>query len=162
MSAKPEPSLHLNFISHGTLGCKDVKLTKKFYQEFFGFDVIQTSPISLLLRLGGNHVYAVVKGDCKEAMSFLTHNGIDVRSEGEVDKCHQITLAHAEKWSLTKISKPRIQHGTYSFYFWDMDGNCWEILSNPDGGYAWLFDIGDQDGKGHMDQDFGRPDSTRS
>ena len=162
MSANPGPALKLNFISHGTLGCKDVKSTKKFYQEFFGFDVVQTSPISLLLRLGGNHAYAVVKGDCKEAMSFLGHNGVDVFSEEEVDRSHEIALAQAEKWGLTKISKPRIQHGTYGFYFWDMDGNCWEILSNPGDGYSWLFDLGDQDGTGHMDRDFVRPDSTRS
>ena len=27
-----------------------------------------------------------------------------------------------------------VQHGTHSFHFWDMDENCWAILSNPKGG----------------------------
>ena len=55
-----------------------------------------------------------------------------------------------------KISKPRAQHGTYSFYFWDSDLNCWEILSNPDRGYMWIFDKGDQEGIGHMDKNYDR------
>ena len=50
-----------------------------------------------------------------------------------------------------------LQHGTYSFYFWDADDNCWEILSNPEGGYDWLFNVGDQTGKGHLDRNFKRP-----
>jgi hypothetical protein len=42
--------------------------------------------------------------------------------------------------------------------FWDADENCWEILSNPTGGYGWLFGVGDQKtGKGHLDKNFKRP-----
>ena len=46
----------------------------------------------------------------------------------EVDEAHRIATEQAEAWKLTKISKPVLQHGTYSFYFWDADDNCWEIL----------------------------------
>ena len=56
-----------------------------------------------------------------------------------------------------KISKPHLQHGTYSFFFWDGDDNCWEILTNPEGGYSALFEQGDQHGKGHLDRNFKRP-----
>jgi hypothetical protein len=42
-----------------------------------------------------------------------------------------------------------------------MDQNAWEILTNPQGGYSWLFTRGDLEGKGHMDRDFDRPDETR-
>jgi hypothetical protein len=38
-----------------------------------------------------------------------------------------------------------------------MDDNCWEILTNPKGGYSWLFEQGDQEGKGHLDKKFERP-----
>ena len=70
--------------------------------------------------------------------------------------------AFAKGWSGTtptcaKISKPHLQHGTYSFYFWDGDDNCWEILTSPEGGYSWLFERGDQPGKGHLDRNFKRP-----
>jgi hypothetical protein len=33
----------------------------------------------------------------------------------------------------------------------DLDGNAREILSNPRGGYTWIFDKGDLEGKGRMD-----------
>jgi hypothetical protein len=68
-----------------------------------------------------------------------------------------VVMAQKEQWGLHEISAPLLQHGTYSFYFWDMDENCWEILSNPQGGYAWLFEIGDLQGKGHHDRNFKRP-----
>ena len=44
-----------------------------------------------------------------------------------------------------------VTHGTYCFHFVDLDGNAREILSNPRGGYTWIFDKGDLEGKGRMD-----------
>ena len=155
--AKPEPALKLNFLSHGTLESRDLAFSRKFYEEFLGFEVVQTSPISLLVRLGGNHTYAVVYSKRPSEMNLLNHNGMDVRTKEDVDAAYGVVLAQAEKWKLTKISKPVLQHGTYSFYFWDADGNSWEILTNPAGGYRWLFEKGDLEGKGHLDRNFKRP-----
>ena len=157
-STKPAPALKLNFLSHGTLDSRDLAFSRKFYEEFLGFQVVQTSPISLLIRLGGNHTIAVVysKKGLGE-MNLLNHNGLDVSTKEEVDAAHEIVVANAEQWKLKKISKPYLQHGTYSFYFWDADDNCWEILTNPEGGYGWLFEHGDQQGKGHLDRNFKRP-----
>ena len=45
-SAKPAPALKLNFLSHGTLESRDLAFSRRFYEEFLGLDVIQTSPIS--------------------------------------------------------------------------------------------------------------------
>jgi hypothetical protein len=93
-------------------------------------------------------------------MPFLNHNGIDVHTEEEVDECHRLVTRDAEKWRLRKISKPAVQHGTYSFFFYDADDNSWEILANPPGGYTWMFERGDQEGQGHMSRQFDRPTST--
>lgn len=155
--AKPKPALKLNFLSHGTLESKDLDFARQFYEEFLGLDVVQTSKISLMVRLGGDNTIAVVKSRNKTAMSLLNHNGLDVRTKEEVDEAYRITLEQKDKWRLTKISKPLLQHGTYSFYFWDADENCWEILTNPKGGYGWLFELGDLEGKGHHDPKFKRP-----
>jgi catechol-2,3-dioxygenase len=153
-----DPVLKLNFLSHGTLESRDLDRAREFYTEFLGLEVIRTSPISLLIRLGGPNTIAVVHQKNKsDAMSLLNHNGLDVETEAEVNAAYEKVLENAEKYSLTKISKPIVQHGTYSFYFWDMDDNCWEILTNPKGGYSWLFERGDQKGKGHMDRNFDRP-----
>lgn len=158
MEKSADPVLKLKFLSHGTLESRNLERAREFYTEFLGLEVVRTSPISLLIRLGGPNTIAVVEQKRKTSeMSMLNHNGIDVETEAEVDEAHSKVVEHAEKYSIKKISKPIIQHGTYSFYFWDMDDNAWEILTNPQGGYSWLFERGDQEGKGHMDKSFNRP-----
>lgn len=155
--SKPSPVLNLKFLSHGTVDVVDIEASRKFYEEFFGLDVVKTSEISLMVRLGGEHIYAAVEtGKKSTKMPFLNHNGLDVSTDEEVEECHRIVVEQAEKWGLHGITKPSVQHGTYSFYFWDMDDNCWEILQNPTGGYTWLFDKGDLEGRGHLSRDFNR------
>ncbi|MEE2661620.1 MAG: VOC family protein [Pseudomonadota bacterium] len=154
-----DPALKLNFLSHGTLESKNLEKARDFYTEFLGLEVVRTSPISLLLRLGGDNTIAVVeqKKRDEERMPLLNHNGLDVETQEEVDTAYDTVIEQQDAWGLHKISKPILQHGTYSFFFWDMDNNCWEILTNPAGGYSWLFEKGDLSGKGHLDKAFERP-----
>ena len=142
------------FISHGTLGSRNLDATRRFYEEFLGLEVVRTSPTSLMIRLGGQHVYAVVFKKHKEKMDRVYHNGLDVETDAEVDDAWRRCNAEAEKWGLKDITKPIARHGTYSFLFWDADDNAWEILSNPKGGYTWIFEKGDLEGKGHFDKQF--------
>lgn len=155
-----QPALNLKFISHGTLEVRDLDRTRAFYEEFFGFETVRTSKVSLWVRLGGDHVYVAVKAPPgeKSVMPFLYHNGIDVESDAGVDEAYSIVLRDAEKWGLHDITKPIVQHGSYSFYFRDMDENFWEILSNPKGGYGWMFERGDEEGMGHLKRSFERPE----
>lgn len=160
-AVKPDSVLKPKFISHGTLGSKDLEASRKFYEEFLGIEVIRTSKVSLMIRLGGEHVYAVVEQKArKEVMQRINHNGLDVGTDAEVDEAYRLCNEQAEKWGIHDITKPVVQHGTYSFMLWDRDDNCWEILSNPRGGYTWIFEQGDLSGKGHWEKDFRfkRPD----
>ena len=153
-------ALKTRFISHGTLGSKDLERTREFYQQFLGLEVVRTSPVSLMVRLGGQHVYAVVFMKKKERMPRCYHNGLDVDSEADVDAAWKLCTEQAAKWGLKEITKPLERHGTYSFLFWDGDDNAWEILSNPKGGYTWIFEQGDLKDKGHFAKGFKdkRPD----
>ena len=73
-----DPALKLNFLSHGTLESRDLEKAREFYTEFLGLEVVRTSPISLLIRLGGNNTIAVVEQKNRsEQMSLLNHNGFD-------------------------------------------------------------------------------------
>jgi catechol 2,3-dioxygenase-like lactoylglutathione lyase family enzyme len=158
MEKSADPVLKLNFLSHGTLESRNLDRARDFYTEFLGLEVVRTSPISLLIRLGGPNTIAVVEQKNKsDVMSMLNHNGLDVETQAEVDTAYEKIVEYADKYDIKKISKPKVQHGTYSFYFWDMDDNAWEILTNPKDGYSWLFELGDQSGKGHMDRNFSRP-----
>ena len=92
---KSEPALNLKFLSHGTLESKDIERSREFYEDFLGCEVVRTSPISLLIRFGSNHTYAVVfrKNRSKnrsEEMPLLSHNGFDVETQEEVDNAHKI------------------------------------------------------------------------
>ncbi len=156
------PLLNLNFLSHGTLEARDIIKSREFYELCLGLEVVQTSDNSLLIRLGGNNTIAVVGTPKKQAMSLLNHNGLDVESQEEVDEAYESLVAHQEQWEVGKITKPMLQHGTYSFFFKDLDDNWWEILTNPPGGYAWLFEKGDQEGRGHMDKNSERPSAVLS
>lgn len=155
-----DPALKLNFLSHGTLESKNLERARSFYTEFLGLQVVRTSPISLLIRLGGENTIAVVEQKNRkddDQMPLLNHNGFDVETQEEVDAAYATVLEQKDTWGLHKITKPVLQHGTYSFFFWDADNNCWEILTNPKGGYSWLFEKGDLEGKGHLDKGFKRP-----
>lgn len=152
-----DPVLNLNFLSHGTLEARDLNKTREFYQGFLGLEVVRTSNISLLIRLGGDNTIAVVQVPKKEDMPLLNHNGLDLETQEEVDAAYEVVEAEKDKWGVSQVTKPALQHGTYSFFFKDLDGNWWEILTNPPRGYAWLFEEGDQEGRGHMDKKFQRP-----
>lgn len=140
--ARKEPRLKLQFLSHGTLESKDLEKSRQFYEDFLGLEVVQTSKISLMIRLGGEHSYAVVHNARKEPMPRRSHNGLDVASREDVDRCYETVMAEKEKWGIGKVTSRGDRHGTYSFYFSDLDDNWWEILSNPEGGYGWMFDKG--------------------
>lgn len=159
---KVAPALKLNFYSHATLESRDLKFSRRFFEEFLGFEVVQMADVSFWARLGGDHIIVVVQAGNKpkDQMPFLNHNGLDCATESEVDAAYETVKRDAEKWGLKKISRPAVQHGTYCFYFYDADDNCWEILCNPPGGYSWGFAGGDKSGKGHMSKDFERPAST--
>lgn len=154
---KPKSRLNLTFLSHGTLASRDLEFSRKFYEEFLGLDVTRTSPTSLMIRLGGENTIAVVFSKKTVVMDHLNHNGLDVAKKEDVDEAHRLVTEEQETWKLHYITKPMLQHGTYAFFFRDADDNCWEILTNPVGGYSWLFELGDLEGKGHHDRNFQRP-----
>ena len=99
---KTEPALKLNFLSHGTLESKDLERSRKFFEEFLGCDVIRTSPISLLIRLGGEHTYAVVEQKKRQdVMGVLYHNGFDVETQEEVENLVSSIDLHSDNSKVT-------------------------------------------------------------
>jgi catechol 2,3-dioxygenase-like lactoylglutathione lyase family enzyme len=139
---KTEPVLKLNFLSHGTLECSDIEATRKFYEEFLGLETVRTSKISMTLRLNSSTVFVCVQVGKKSQMPLMNHNGLDVSTPADVDKCHEVVAREQERWGIKKVTAPVDQHGTRSFYFLDLDDNWWEILANPAGGYTWQFEKG--------------------
>jgi catechol-2,3-dioxygenase len=138
-ATKSKGVLKTTFISHATLEAADLEVSKKFYEEFLGLEVIYMSHLALCLKLGGHNSIVVVKTANRTTHPLANHNGIDMATRADVEEAYEKAKAQAETWGLHKITPPKDQHGNYSFYFWDRDNNCWEILHNPPGGYSDLF-----------------------
>jgi catechol 2,3-dioxygenase-like lactoylglutathione lyase family enzyme len=153
------PLVDITFISHGTLDSVNLQESRRFYEEVFGFEVVQLSKVSLLLRKGGEHTYVVVEtGNEDHKMSLMNHNGIDVGSPEEVDRAHATLTLVQEEYRIRQIHPARYQHGVYSFYLLDLDGNWWEILVNRPGGYSYAYDDPGRDITGRHDLVLGNTD----
>jgi catechol 2,3-dioxygenase-like lactoylglutathione lyase family enzyme len=110
---------------------------KTFYEQVLGFDVIQTSPTSLMIRKSTDHVYVVVEtAQDDHEQPFLNHNGLDVETIQEVEFAHQAIEAIKDEWGLRQVMRPRHAHGDTSFLFQDFDGNWWEIVAVGVEGYS--------------------------
>ncbi len=142
-------------LSHGTVECHDLNEARRFYEEFLGLEVTQTSAVSLMLRLNSTTTIACVQTKGETAAGIFSHFGLDMATEDDVDEAYRTALAQQENYGIKKITKPVHQHGTYAMYIIDRDDNWWEILTNPEGGYSYVFDLDETDNK-WRDQNQGR------
>jgi catechol 2,3-dioxygenase-like lactoylglutathione lyase family enzyme len=138
---RPDSHLKPRFLSHGTVECHDLEAARRFYTAFLGLEVRQTSSRSLMLRLNSTTTIACVETRGTTSAGIYSHFGLDFDNRDEVDAAYQRACAEKDAYGVKKITRPVDQHGTYSFYVIDGDDNWWEILTNPPGGYSYVFDI---------------------
>ncbi|MFJ4818091.1 VOC family protein [Streptomyces sp. NPDC088801] len=134
-----KPLIPIQMISHGTLTVIDIQESRRFYEEVLGFEVIQHGPVGLLIRLGTDHVYVVVEEGEASPMRLLDHNGLDVATNEAVNEAHAKLVEVKEEYGIKRITKAQEQHGSYSFYFEDMNSCWWEILAGREHGYSFAF-----------------------
>jgi hypothetical protein len=60
-------------------------------------------------------------------MPLLNHSGLDADSEEAVREAYQLLQSVQAEYGSRKILQQHDQHGVYSFYGQDLDGNLWEI-----------------------------------
>jgi catechol 2,3-dioxygenase-like lactoylglutathione lyase family enzyme len=121
-------------LSHGTLMCRDLAASRRFYEEFLGLEVVRHARPAMVLRLATDmYVVCVCIGEKAPAQHVLTHWGLNVASREEVDRAHAAAVEHKDKYELRRINKVMDRHGAYGFCFQDRDGNWWEIQHEPRG-----------------------------
>ncbi|HZD65435.1 MAG TPA: VOC family protein [Acidimicrobiales bacterium] len=154
-SPSTAPLVPVNFLSHGTLESVDLQETRRFYEEVFGFEIVQHHTVSMMIRLGGSHTYAVVETGKPHEMPLLNHNGLDLGSVEAVKAAHERLSAVKDSYKIKKITPAQFQHGSFGFYLCDLDGNWWELLANPPGGYSYVYEDPARDltGRGDFDED---------
>jgi catechol 2,3-dioxygenase-like lactoylglutathione lyase family enzyme len=132
-------------MSHGTVLCKDLRKTRRFYEEFLGLEVARHAEGAMVFRCGLKfHVACVQRGEEIVPSGRHNHWGLDVRSVEEVDRIYKAAVEMTGKYGIRHIEQPRQQRGVYSFFLEDADYNWWEIqfydgFQNED-----LFDFGDR------------------
>ena len=132
-------------MSHGTLECRNMKETRKFYEEFLGLECVRHCIPAMVIRCGLKfHVVCVEVGDKIKPVSLLNHWGVDVESKEKVDEAYQNALKFKDKYKIKQVMKPVLQHGVYSFYMEDLDHNWWEIQNTPGFAHDDLFEFGDR------------------
>ncbi|MBR0754348.1 VOC family protein [Bradyrhizobium jicamae] len=138
-------------LSHGTLGCRDLAKTRKFYEEFLGLECVQHGVTSMVFRCGLKfHVVCVAIGEEYPSCHVHNHWGLDVQTRAEVDAAYEAAVKKQDEYGLAQIMTPEDHHGVYSFYFVDRDRNWWEIQHYPGFQDDDMFDFGDRftpDGK---------------
>lgn len=150
------PILRPKILSRGTLITSDLKRARALYEEFLGLECIEIEPGRLLARDRDPNVLRQRRGgvywvmDIREVAggqtsTLLKHWGIDVGSSEQVDLVHAFATENKDRLGLKTVRKARMQHGTYSFYVEDLDGNWWEVESRPGGeSNDEVFDRGDE------------------
>ena len=133
-------------ISHGTLEVRNLKASRRFYEEFLGLECVRHGKPAMVIRLGMRfHVVCVEVGDEIHPVSLLNHWGVDVSSKEAVDKAHADAIHHRETYGILQVLKPQEMHGVYSFYLEDLDHNWWEIQYYENGfQHDDFFDFGDR------------------
>jgi catechol 2,3-dioxygenase-like lactoylglutathione lyase family enzyme len=133
-------------LGHGTLECADLDVSRRFYEEFLGLEVVQHAITALSLRLGMRfHIVCVEVGNEVHPCNVLNHWGLDVASREEVDAAHALAHQYKEQYGIRQILDVRHMHGVYSFYMEDLDHNWWEIQYYENGFcHDDYFDFGDR------------------
>lgn len=137
-------------LSHGTITCRDLAASRRFYEEFLGLDCVRHTPGGLLLRKGGYcSIVCLEVGDHVKPVDRQHHWGLDLPSREAVDRA--LALAHEckDKYGIHQISRITEHHGGYSFYFRDLDENYWEFQ---------YIGSGQDRGEGRYDEYFARGD----
>ena len=140
-----KPLIDLPFLSHGHATLKDVEETIRFYRNFLGLDVVKTSPRTLVARLGSNTAIVGVtlgeKGLAKANRPWLenAHFGFDLPTADEVKEARELALQYQDNFNILNVGDLFDGDEGLSFMLVDQDGNYWEILENPEGGYSHYF-----------------------
>jgi len=127
-------------ISMITLGVRDLKRSREFYEIGLGFPRVESPPEVVFFSLNGTWLGLYARDDLAKDAAVSPHgdgfSGIalahNVLSADEVDEL--LRLAVSAGGTLVKPGKKAVWGG-YSGYFADPDGFLWELAYNP---YLWI------------------------
>ncbi len=129
-------------ISHGTLECRDINATRRFFREVLGLQTLRHSQPSFMTWLGkqpGLFVIACVEaGDQTGVQGQENRWELTVESDEAVLQAHAVMTKEAASWGIQHVSSIGSLDGFPWFCLQDMNGNWWGISSR---GSDWVIKV---------------------
>ncbi|UUZ71157.1 VOC family protein [Polaromonas sp. P1(28)-8] len=86
----PNSVVKPEYLSHGTLECYNLENSRRFYDEFLGFECVRHAKPSMAIRCSMKfHIVCLEVGELLHPATIDNHWGIDVPSIAEVDRIWQ-------------------------------------------------------------------------
>jgi catechol-2,3-dioxygenase len=127
-------------VSYVTLEVADVDATHRFYRDVLGLDVfLRDGAIHAPGHRGGVNLIAVPAAGEILPQPVLNHHGLTVPAQQEdvIRALHEELKVHAADYGIGKVMGASSQHGSFSFYFRDLDTNWWELETLEGGLDPW-------------------------
>jgi nitrite reductase/ring-hydroxylating ferredoxin subunit/catechol 2,3-dioxygenase-like lactoylglutathione lyase family enzyme len=114
--------------SHGTVECRDLDATRRFYREFLGLRCVRMEKMAQYVWLGGEWILACIAvGDAKMPRGIENRFTLQMGSADEVDAAHAAATRQREAWKIQDIRPIEHIGPERSFCLQDLDSNWWEI-----------------------------------
>jgi catechol 2,3-dioxygenase-like lactoylglutathione lyase family enzyme len=133
-------------LSHGTIACRSLAASRRFYEEFLGLECVQHGARSMLMRKGGYWCIVCIEvGDAMPPVGIDNHWGLDLHCAEQVRQAHGLALKHQARYGITDVTPLRpSRRGDERFHLRDRDGNWWEFQHvAEENRYDRLFEAGD-------------------
>jgi catechol-2,3-dioxygenase len=119
-------------LSHGTVQCEDIEVTRRFYENVLGLEVVQLWPSSIYVKHPETPWYVVNLPYRAENRSLPTRAQrfvLAVESTAKLDETHRSFSNSKEELGITEVEPIGREDGTASFLFSDLNRNWWEVMS---------------------------------
>jgi len=116
--------------THGTLACRDVKASWKFYTDVLGMEVHQANDHVVYIKHPNTKSY-IVSAEREEWKNFSPHFRftLTVGSQDEVAQAHQWLDGTGKGLGVTELRAIETNGAVSYFLLRDLDKNWWEVTS---------------------------------
>lgn len=119
-------------LSHGTLECRDIVKSRRFYSDFLGLETVQRGDVAVWVRCGGGWMVACVcTGDQAKPLPIEVRWCLDMRTSDEVDAARAAAVRYKDEYGIKDVLPVEGGRDGRSFCLQDLDGNWWEIAHRP-------------------------------
>ena len=127
-------------LSHGTIECRELDPSRRFYRDFLGLETVKRGDMAIWFRCGGGWMVAsVCTGEKQVALPIESRWCLDMTTADEVDAAHEAATRLADSYGITEVRPVEVAGDRRSFCLRDLDDNWWEVAYRPGRLYDEVF-----------------------